>query len=140
MNAVARSPVELLLRPSTRSVVPLAVVTTVAAALVGIVLFVGRVTRSPGVAAITMIAFIAMPVVVLFGTRIEVRPEAVAIRHGIGRWHRAPRSEVVRVVAGGGSLRQPRVECRSGRVLLRSLWTPDQLRRLAGCLGVDFID
>jgi hypothetical protein len=48
-------------------------------------------TRGPWLADVAVVGF---PFVVLFGTRIEVRPGEVAFRAGFGRWSRLPRTEV----------------------------------------------
>jgi hypothetical protein len=128
----------LVLRPHARSIIPLAVVTTATAVLLAVLLFVGPATGSPLLAALAVVAFLVMPAIVLFGTMVEVRGDSVAVRHGIGRRHITHRDDVVRVVAGR-ALRQPSIECRSGRMRLRSVWTPDQLQRLASYLGAEFV-
>jgi len=79
--------------------------------------------------------FALAPVVVWKGSRIEVTDNVVRARRGIGRWWAIPRLDVRAVHQG----RQPWIKGFESALVLKAVWTDDQLRDLAAVLGVPFV-
>ena len=81
----------------------------------------------------TFLFFVLAPLVVWKGSRITVDATTVAVRAGIGLWHRLPREEITAVRHGAA---YPTIVGSGRALVLRTVWTTEQLDELATFLGV----